>query len=264
MIILDTHALLWWTLDPAEMSPKAYKLCSEVGLNRGFISSISIWEIGVKIENKKLDIGMTIESYLEKIESLNILKIVPVDENIWIEKWLGRWNLDKEQLKKDLLSLNDNASFNDLCRMIYSNYAKSNKVYNYYIIGDKNPQYSLFIDKLISLFPEAKFIYVIRDYRDNILSFKKVRFDLKFTTALAYRWVRYNKDILKMKLKYPEKFISVQYEQLLKSPKKELERICDFLNIKYNSNMLEYYKNQDDCIPDFHKNLKKPVMKKRS
>ena len=91
MIILDTHALLWWTLDPAEMSPKAYKLCSEVGLNRGFISSISIWEIGVKIENKKLDIGMTIESYLEKIESLNILKIVPVDENIWIESLALKW-----------------------------------------------------------------------------------------------------------------------------------------------------------------------------
>ena len=196
--------------------------------------------------------------------NFNRKKILSFYESIWIEKWLERWNLDKEQLKKDFLLLNNNASFSDLCKIIYRNYAKSNKVNNYYIIGDKNPQYSLFIDKLISLFPEAKFVYIIRDYRDNILSFKKVRFDLKFTTALAYRWVRYNKDILKMKLKYPEKFISVQYEHLLKNPKKELEKICNFLEINYSSNMLEYYKNQNIFMPDFHKNLKKPVMKKNS
>ena len=196
--------------------------------------------------------------------NFNRKKILSFYKNLWIEKWLERWNLDKEQLKKDLLSLNDNASFEDICRMIYYNYTKNRKNNCNCIIGDKNPQYSLFIDRLISVFPDAKFIYIIRDYRDNILSFKKVRFDLKSTTALAYRWVRYNKDILKMKSKFPEKFISVQYEHLLQKPKEELERICKFLDIEYNSNMLEYYKNQDDFIPDFHKNLKKPIIKKNS
>ncbi len=207
---------------------------------------------------------MLLYSKYSKNKKLKKEKIFSFYNDIWIERWLEKWDLNKNELKKDFLSLPENASFNDLCKIIYYNYAKKRKKDGDYIIGDKNPQYSLFLKELILLFPEAKFIHIIRDYRDNILSFKKVRFDLKFTTALAYRWVRYNKDILKMKNKYPEKFISVQYEQLLKEPKQELIKICDFLSIKYNPIMLEYYKNQNDCIPVFHKNLKKPILKKNS
>ncbi len=30
MVVLDTHALLWWSLDPDRLSPKARDVCDEM------------------------------------------------------------------------------------------------------------------------------------------------------------------------------------------------------------------------------------------
>ncbi len=46
--------------------------------------------------------------------------------------------------------------------------------------GDKNPGYSIYTEKLIKLFPDSKFIYLNRDYRDNFVSLKKSRFWTSF------------------------------------------------------------------------------------
>ncbi len=91
MILLDTHALIWWTLSPSELSKKARAACSEIEKNSGYISSISIWEIGIKIMNKKLDIGMPVSDYLEKLKMMNLLNIIPVDEKIWVESLMLDW-----------------------------------------------------------------------------------------------------------------------------------------------------------------------------
>ena len=92
MIVLDTHVLLWWTLDPAKLSRKASGLCSEITKTGCLISSISIWELGIKIKKGALDIGMTIDEFTRKIRTLNSVEIVPVDENIWIKSLQLDWD----------------------------------------------------------------------------------------------------------------------------------------------------------------------------
>ncbi|EDY82582.1 hypothetical protein VDG1235_2205 [Verrucomicrobiia bacterium DG1235] len=92
MIVLDTHALLWWTLDPSQLSRKAKSTCSPIEEQGAYISSISIWELGVKIRNKKLDIGMSIREYAEKIRRLGSIEIVPVTESIWIRNLELEWD----------------------------------------------------------------------------------------------------------------------------------------------------------------------------
>ena len=91
MILLDTHALIWWTLDPVHLSKKAARACSDIERKGGMISSITIWEIGIKIKNKKIDIGMNVDEYLTKLKSLNMIEIAAVDERIWIESILLPW-----------------------------------------------------------------------------------------------------------------------------------------------------------------------------
>jgi PIN domain nuclease of toxin-antitoxin system len=91
MVLLDTHTLLWWTLDPEKLSQKALTRCSEIVNTGSFISSISIWEIGIKIKNNGLDIGMSIEDYLLKIKELKCIEILPVDEKIWIDSITLNW-----------------------------------------------------------------------------------------------------------------------------------------------------------------------------
>ena len=91
MVTLDTHALLWWTLDPEKLSPKAVAICGQIEERGSYVSAISIWELGVKIRNGKLDIGMSIREYVEKLKRLGCVEIVPVDEIVWIRSLELDW-----------------------------------------------------------------------------------------------------------------------------------------------------------------------------
>lgn len=92
MMLLDTCALLWWTLDPEKLSDAATVACNGIPNNGALISAISIWEIGIKIKKGKLDIGMDLREYINRLKRLDILKIEPVDENIWVENVLLDWD----------------------------------------------------------------------------------------------------------------------------------------------------------------------------
>ena len=57
MVVLDTHALLWWTLDPGRLSAHVRERCERMPQTGACISSISIWEIGIKVKRGHLEIG---------------------------------------------------------------------------------------------------------------------------------------------------------------------------------------------------------------
>jgi PIN domain nuclease of toxin-antitoxin system len=91
MILLDTCALLWWTLDPEKLSEKAAKACKKISDTGAMISSVSIWEIGIKIKKGKLDIGLSLPKYVERLNSIKKLTIIPIDEHIWVENIALNW-----------------------------------------------------------------------------------------------------------------------------------------------------------------------------
>jgi PIN domain nuclease of toxin-antitoxin system len=88
-ILLDTCALIWWTLDPEQLSPQSVELIEG---NQLLLSTVSIWEIGIKIKNKKLDIGMSIQEYLDKLKILKTIEFIPVDEVIWVKNLMLNWS----------------------------------------------------------------------------------------------------------------------------------------------------------------------------
>lgn len=92
MIVLDTHAVLWWTLDPGKLSKKAARACDKIEDEGAYLSSISIWELGVKIRNGKLDIGMSIRDYTELVKRIGTIEITPVDDLTWIRSLELEWD----------------------------------------------------------------------------------------------------------------------------------------------------------------------------
>lgn len=91
MVLLDTCALIGYTLDPKKLSAAAKTKCDDIPRKGAFVSSISIWEIGLKIKNKKLDIGTSVEDYVSRLKKLNTIKIIPVDEQIWVASLALDW-----------------------------------------------------------------------------------------------------------------------------------------------------------------------------
>ena len=90
MIVLDTSALVFWTLDPAQLSERAKQVIEET--EQINISSISVWEIALKVKRGKLAIPLTIDDYVERLNQLDRLKITAVD----VQNWLDNLNLSWE------------------------------------------------------------------------------------------------------------------------------------------------------------------------
>jgi PIN domain nuclease of toxin-antitoxin system len=83
VIVLDTSALLYWTLDPAQLSPAASDAINHA--DRILMSSISVWEIGLKVKHQKLEIPLSIEKYADRLQNLDRLEILPVDVQTWLD-----------------------------------------------------------------------------------------------------------------------------------------------------------------------------------
>ncbi|WP_193196290.1 type II toxin-antitoxin system VapC family toxin [Nostoc sp. MG11] len=91
-IVLDTCALIWWSLDPARLSEQAKEACNYMERDKnGLVPSIAVWEIAIKIKNQKLDLGVNLNDYVVTLKKSSAVQIVPIDENIWIESVNLEW-----------------------------------------------------------------------------------------------------------------------------------------------------------------------------
>ncbi len=176
----------------------------------------------------------------------DIERVIAFYEDLWLESRLKNWDIEESILREELISFSNNPTYADLCSVVYAHNARLQGKINGAVLGDKNPHYALYIGKLIEIYPNAKFIHILRDYRDTIMSYKNVDFDPNSTAALACRWNLYNKEVLHYKDMYPEKFITLKFENLLSEPEKSMKLICEFLEIDYNPSMMNFYENKGD------------------
>lgn len=107
--------------------------------------------------------------------------------------------------------------------------------------GDKTPGYSCSILKIAAVFPEARFVHLIRDGRDMALSLRKMWFapgtDM---TSLATSWASSVREGRSQGMRVAH-YLEVRYEDLIQQPERELRRICEFGGLSYAAEMLEYH-----------------------
>ncbi|MEM1033645.1 MAG: type II toxin-antitoxin system VapC family toxin [Myxococcota bacterium] len=85
VIFLDTQALLWWAVDPERLSSVARERCAEMNIEGGDASSISLWELGIKIARGKRDIGLPIEEFARRVDASGVVTTLAVDARIWLK-----------------------------------------------------------------------------------------------------------------------------------------------------------------------------------
>lgn len=158
------------------------------------------------------------------------------------ERRMARWELPLPALRHRLRALGPGVDYATVCATVYRSYAEdcAGKVH-VRAVGDKNPHYALLLPRLLRRFPQARFIHVVRDPRDNVLSYRDVPFDLSETHALAERWRAYNDRILSAAASAPHRFLRVHYEGLLQAPEATLTAACRFLDLPYDEAMLRFF-----------------------
>lgn len=89
--MLDTHALLWWALDPDKLSSRAAEVLADVERQGGFASAISIWELGIKAKRGKLELPLSVEELARRIERSGVVELLPVDTSTWLTSLSLPW-----------------------------------------------------------------------------------------------------------------------------------------------------------------------------
>ncbi len=146
------------------------------------------------------------------------------------------WHIDKDELTKNLLKAKDIASYGLLCKIVYYHMRRDKE--HVLIISDKNPSYILFIKTFVEIFPEARFVHIIREPRDNVYSQKKA-FHTKNTIFSAQKWLGYNKIVEGFKKKMPSRFYTVIYENMVTETEEIMKGVCSFLKVPYSTAMIE-------------------------
>lgn len=99
------------------------------------------------------------------------------------------------------------------------------------IWGDKSPSYIGHLPLLKNLYPQARFVHIVRDVRDYCLSINKAHG--KNMIRAAQRWIdsvtRLRRDAENLQVDLAE----VRFEDLLDEPERQLKRVCSFLDIEF-------------------------------
>jgi len=149
------------------------------------------------------------------------------------------WSFDTsatKQLALEYVRSGKNVNYQQLCILICENF----KVVEYdksqaKVILDKNPSATLYVNQISEAFPDAKFIYMVRDYRANVLSRKQsIYMKSPHLARNAYRWLWFNKRALNFQKKNEEKVLRVRYEDLAEDPDTVLKNVCSFFGVDSN------------------------------
>lgn len=106
------------------------------------------------------------------------------------------------------------------------------------------------LEHAATLFPDAKFVQIVRDGRDVALSFKTYRFGGLNALELADRWSRatISADRIGHALG-KNRYLRLNYEDLVIEPEATLSRLCAFIGEDYDPAMLAYAADVERKVP---------------
>lgn len=144
--------------------------------------------------------------------------------------------------------------------------------------GDKKPQHWQFVTGLRGWYPDAQFIHICRDPRDVIASIEqhlseqvRGRGVMPAHVISAWHWDHVVRQMQRQSERLSDKrFTQVRYEDLMADTESELRRLCDFLGLPFQQEMLHFQEQAKDervqgsfSHGDLHVNTAKEVTTQR-
>ncbi|MEN8239493.1 MAG: sulfotransferase, partial [Actinomycetota bacterium] len=121
------------------------------------------------------------------------------------------------------------------------------------LYGDKTPGYVVQIPELADMFPEARFIHLIRDGRNVALSYIERPWGPTTVGEAALYWrSRVGRGRAAGSALGDTRYLETRYENLVDDPEEEVRRICEFLDLEFEPEMLQYQKAAETFIASSH------------
>ena len=200
-------------------------------------------------------------------------------DDLFLVKDCAVLKLDRDSLLERLISL-ENPDYAHVIDAVYREFASRHGKHDARW-GDKHTQFIMHMPEIISLFPNARFIHIVRDGRAVVSSMLKTKLGTyKLPNGRAYNS---NQPISAAKLwaysvqlgsaegarMGPEKYLEIKYENLILEPETVCKNMCHFVGEAFSEAMLDT-QSRKECsfIPQhkqarWHTNIGKDLVKSR-
>jgi hypothetical protein len=162
----------------------------------------------------------------------------------------ARWGISEDDLRAAVRD----AAPRDYCsaiRSVFSHWTIRQGKQRY---GDKTPGYLTELALIAALFPEARFVHLIRDGRDVALSYSD---ELGVPVVNAIRlWrgrVRAGREA--GRALGDARYREIRYEDLVADPDATLRAVCTFIGLRFSDRMLRHWEHAEQMLagmPDRH------------
>jgi hypothetical protein len=128
------------------------------------------------------------------------------------------------------------------------------------MVGEKTPAHSLAIGLIKAKIPDAKFIAVVRDCRDAVLSNLSVPFTHGNPYKHAAEWVYYMKRLDEAREQFPDDVFVVRFEDVILDYEEQMSRMLSHLGVDEKEK--RSMRDSADAIPGWEEAWKKKAMEK--
>ena len=162
------------------------------------------------------------------------------------------WNYDPSKFL-NWLEKQSSIFLKEFINNLFMSYAESEGKIRW---GDKTPSLFREVDLLYQLFPEAKFIHIVRDGRDVFDSRRRMDSTKNNSAVMAIEWCYKIHKIEKFfESLPPSNKYTLRYEDLLTNPEETLKNICEFMQVEYEPQMMDFYKKSKYYVGSHHSKL---------
>ncbi|MFH1566594.1 MAG: type II toxin-antitoxin system VapC family toxin [Gemmatimonadota bacterium] len=92
MLVIDTGALVCWTLDPGRLSAAASAALD--GSDGVRVSAISLWELGAGVRGGRVELPVSVREYAGRLARVDGVAVLPVDEETWLKSLELEWDCE--------------------------------------------------------------------------------------------------------------------------------------------------------------------------
>ncbi|MCR9289855.1 MAG: sulfotransferase [Bacteroidetes bacterium] len=202
-------------------------------------------------------------------DALSVSTISSFIDDLLGSKKIETWNLPRDGIIQYILNKQPD-TYADLGALVYKYWAEK-KHKSPSILMDKNNYYIRHLEDLIQIWPNAKFIFLVRDGRDVACSYKAIK---KLDTNSPYKpnlpesiddianeWSHNNKNVISfLESKQNNDYHIIRYEDLLRNPIEALSSLLSIFHIPFSEEMLDFYKYNDE--PNLTIDWKKKTLEK--
>lgn len=79
-LLVDTHAYIWWGIDPDKLSARVAEALSKPE-NEIYVSVASLWEMVIKLQLGKLTLPVSVQVFATRLREENLVRTLPIMES---------------------------------------------------------------------------------------------------------------------------------------------------------------------------------------